>query len=68
MTKAVISTTTVSESPATRQATNATTGSRTSSEESGVLDQILSNLFLLGSILLVIFSIATLVARHNRKP
>lgn len=68
-TETVTSTTTISESPATQQATNATAGSGTSSEGSGVLDWILSNLFLLGGgILFIVFAIATLVARHNRKP
>jgi hypothetical protein len=68
-TETATSTTTVSESPATQQATNATAGSGTSNEESGVLDWVLSNLFLLGGgILFVVFAIATLVARHNRKP
>ncbi len=68
-TEAATPTTTVSESPSTRQATNATADSEASGGESGILDWILSNLFLLGGgILFIIFAIATLVARHNRKP
>lgn len=54
--------------PTPQRATNNTTGVPSAGAESGIVDWVVSNLFLLGGgVLFVVFAIATLVARHNRR-